>query len=50
MLKMVYYPLIKGTKDCWDDVVKEVVAKEFAEEVADECSAWLLALPLILSS
>ena len=50
MLKMVYYPLIKGTKDCWDDVVKEVVTKEFAEEVAEECSAWLLALSLLLSS
>jgi len=50
MLKMVYYPLIKGTKDCWDDVVREVVEKEFAEDVADECSGWVLALPLLLLS
>ena len=49
--KMIYYPLIKGTKDCWDHVIQEVVEYESKDEIYEKCfSAFLLlsVLPLLV--
>lgn len=46
--KAVYYPLIKGTEDCWEDIIAEVVDYEEKDDIYEHCSAVFLLLSSVL--